>query len=68
MNKNVRRFELVPNGDPYGKNLYDVREYGKSYSERFPIFRGDLSPVYTKRGAVSLLRSIYPGCRIRLGN
>ena len=64
--KHVRLFELVPNGDPYTRHAFDVREYVTNYRERFPTFRGDLSPLRGRRNAIVKLRHMYPGCRIRL--
>lgn len=61
-------FEIFPTGDPYNRTGWDVREYEKSYDDRFCIFRGDISPVQGKRNTILLLRRMHPGCEIKVSD
>ena len=61
----ARLFELVPNGDPFSRNSWTVREYANSFNEETCTYRGDLSPIRGRANAKALLRRLYPNCRIR---
>jgi hypothetical protein len=62
----VGLFEILPTGDPFNKNGWDVREYRTSYRDRFCIFRGDLSPIQGRDNAIATLKRLYPGCKVRI--
>lgn len=59
-------FEIQRCGDPFNKTGWEVREYKDSFDERFPVYRGDLSPTQGRDNTVRLLRRLYPGCKIRV--
>lgn len=62
----MKLFELVRTGDPYNKHGYDVREYENSYKDGYCVFRGDLSSIQGRERTKTLLRRLYPECRIRV--
>ena len=67
--KTTRRklFEITPCGDHYdGGTGWDIYEYKKSYNEDIRRYRGDINPTYGRDKTTALLRSLYPGCKVRV--
>lgn len=62
----MKLFEILRCGDPHNKRGWDVREYKASFDEQVCIFRGDLSPICGRDRAITTLRRMYPGCKIRV--
>lgn len=57
-----RRFEIYECGDPYSR-AWDTTEVAE-FSDRFGVYRGDLSGIHSRGGLISHLRRLYPGCEI----
>jgi hypothetical protein len=59
-------FSINRTGDPFNKTGWDVHEYQHSFDETICTFRGDLSPSQGRDRTIQMLRSLYPGCKIRV--
>jgi hypothetical protein len=59
-------FLIKRTGDPFSRFGWDIHEYKESYDEQYCIFRGDLSPSQGRDRTVFMLRSMYPGCKVRI--
>ena len=66
--KTTRRklFEITPCSDPYMRTGWDIMEYEKSFDEETCIYRWDINPTYGRDKTTALLRSLYPGCKVRV--
>ena len=61
----VHRFIIKPTGDPYNLTGWDILEC-KNFTDRFMIFRGDISPWQGRDRTIRMLRRAYRGCKIRV--
>jgi len=62
----MKLFSINRCGDSFNKYGWDVKEYEKSYEDRFCIFRGDLSPIQGRDRAIRYLKRAYPGCKVKV--
>ncbi len=61
----VKLFHIKPTGDPFNRFGWDISEQHHDGGGWW--FRGDLSPIQGRDRTIRTLRSLYPGCRVRVG-